>query len=229
MSAPLLTALVVDDEPQMLDIVTFALETQGFTTVTARDAETGWNVFREKALDLLVLDVMLPHSSGLALCRRIREVSEVPIILLTARGESSDRVSGLESGADDYVTKPFHPRELALRAEAIVRRTRPRAAEAVIHHGPLRLEADRASVHGRYLNLSSTELRLLTRLVQNTGRTVPFDELLLAGWRQTEGPGGRQMLKTAIYRLRHRLAAEGYPRSIKAVRGDGYQLIPFNE
>ena len=226
---PSLTALVVDDEPQMLDIVSFALETQGFITLTAKDAETAWQLFKEKALDLMVLDVMLPHASGLTLCRRIREVSDVPIILLTARGESSDRVSGLESGADDYVTKPFHPRELALRAEAIVRRTRPRAAKEVLHHGPLRIEQDRASVHGRYLNLSSTELRLLTRLVQGSGRTVRFEELLLAGWRQAEGPGGRQMLKTAIYRLRQRLAAEGYPRSIKAIRGDGYQLVPFGE
>lgn len=219
-----LIALVVDDEPQMLDIVTFALETQGFTTLTARDAESAWNLFKERPLDLLVLDLMLPHASGTTLCRRIREVSEVPIIMLTARGESADRVAGLESGADDYVTKPFHPRELALRAEAIVRRTHPRAAATVLHHGPLRVESDRVSVHGRYLTLSATELRLLTRLLQNPGQTVSFGELLLAGWRQAEGPGGREMLKTAVYRLRQRLAVEGYPRSIRAVRGAGYRF-----
>jgi DNA-binding response OmpR family regulator len=224
-----LTALVVDDEPQMLDIVSFALETQGFDTVTAKDAESAWQVFKDRLLDLLVLDVMLPHASGLALCRRIREVSEVPIIMLTARGESADRVSGLESGADDYVIKPFHPRELALRAEAIVRRTQPRAAATVLHHGPLRVESDRASVHGRYLNLSPTELRLLTKLLQNMGGMVTFADLLLAGWRQAEGPGGREMLKTALYRLRQRLAAEGYPRAIKAIRGTGYQLLPFSD
>jgi DNA-binding response OmpR family regulator len=224
-----LTVLVVDDEPQMLDIVCFALETQGFTTRTAKDAERAWRLFNEHQFDLLVLDVMLPHASGTTLCRRIREVSEVPIIMLTARGESADRVQGLESGADDYVTKPFHPRELALRAEAIVRRTQPRAAAVVLHDGPLRVEPDRASIHGRYLNLSATELSLLTKLLQNLGHTVSFEDLLLAGWRQSEGPGGRQMLKTALYRLRQRLAAEGYPRSIKAVRGAGYRLLPFDD
>lgn len=225
----MLTALVVDDEPQMLDIVSFALETQGFTTLTAKDAESAWALFNERSLDLLVLDVMLPRASGTTLCRRIREVSEVPIIMLTARGESADRVAGLESGADDYVTKPFHPRELALRAEAIVRRTQPRSAAAVLQHGPLRVEPDRASVDGRYLNLSPTELRLLTKLLQNRGRTVSFEDLLLAGWRQQEGPGGREMLKTALYRLRQRLAAEGYPRTIKAVRGSGYRMLPSTD
>lgn len=225
----MLTALVVDDEPQMLDIVSFALETQGFTTLTAKDAESAWALFNERSLDLLVLDVMLPRASGTTLCRRIREVSEVPIIMLTARGESADRVAGLESGADDYVTKPFHPRELALRAEAIVRRTQPRSAAAVLQHGPLRVEPDRASVDGRYLNLSPTELRLLTKLLQNRGRTVSFEDLLLAGWRQHEGPGGREMLKTALYRLRQRLAAEGYPRTIKAVRGSGYRMLPSTD
>jgi DNA-binding response OmpR family regulator len=225
----MLTALVVDDEPQMLDIVCFALETQGFTTLMARDAENAWNLFNERPLDLLVLDLMLPHTSGTTLCRRIREVSEVPIIMLTARGESADRVLGLESGADDYVTKPFHPRELALRAEAIVRRTQPRAAAVVLHDGPLRVEPERASIQGHYLHLSATELSLLRKLLQNSGRTVSFEELLLAGWRQPEGPGGREMLKTALYRLRQRLAAEGYPRSIKAVRGAGYRLLPFGD
>ncbi|MER1997392.1 MAG: response regulator transcription factor [Arthrobacter sp.] len=219
-------ALVVDDEPQMIDIVTFALETQGFTTLSARDAEKAWQVFKSRELDLLVLDVMLPQSSGLSLCRRIRQTSMVPILLLTARGEAKDRVAGLEAGADDYVTKPFHPRELALRAEAIVRRTRGAAVgqgtETVC--GPLRIADGSAVLAGHFLTLTPTELRLLTRLASEEGKPVGFRDLLLAGWQVDEGPGGREMLKTALYRLRRQLSQQGYPHAVEAVRGTGYRL-----
>lgn len=220
-SAP--TALIVDDEPQMVDIVSFALETQGFATLTARDAESAWQLFTTRRLDLLVLDIMLPQSSGLTLCRRIRESSDVPIILLTARGEVQDRVIGLESGADDYVSKPFHPRELALRAEALVRRSRP-TAPSILACGDLLIENGHASIAGKLLPLSDIELRLLKTLAATPGTTVPFKNLLMAGWQLAEGPGGREMLKTAIYRLRIRLAAYGMPRALKSVRGEGYQL-----
>lgn len=218
-------ALVVDDEPQMIDIVSFALETQGFTTLSARDAEKAWQVFKSRELDLLVLDVMLPQSSGLSLCRRIRQTSTVPILLLTARGEAKDRVAGLEAGADDYVTKPFHPRELALRAEAIVRRTRGAAGlRAEVVCGPLKIAEGSAVLAGHILTLSPTELRLLTRLAAEEGKPVSFRDLLLAGWQVDEGPGGRQMLKTALYRLRRQLSEHGYPHAVEAVRGTGYRL-----
>lgn len=209
----------------MIDIVTFALETQGFNTLSARDAEKAWQVFKSRELDLLVLDVMLPQSSGLSLCRRIRQTSMVPILLLTARGEAKDRVSGLEAGADDYVTKPFHPRELALRAEAIVRRTKGAAdqsAETVC--GPLRIADGSAVLSGHILTLTPTELRLLTRLAEEEGRPVGFRDLLLAGWQVDEGPGARQMLKTALYRLRRQLSQRGHPHAVEAVRGTGYRL-----
>lgn len=218
-----LVALVVDDEPQMLDIVSFALETQGFRTRTARSAEAGWRDFTTQRFDLLVLDIMLPNSSGLSLCRRVRQTSDVPIILLTARGETKDRVTGLEAGADDYVTKPFHPRELALRAEGLVRRSRPTRAE-VLTLGPLRLESGSASIRGRILVLSEIETRLLTVLLRRQGTTVPFADLLMTGWQVLEGPGSREMLKTAIYRLRKRLASEGMPKALTSVRGEGYRL-----
>ena len=218
-------ALVVDDEPQMVDIVSFALETQGFETLATRDAEKAWQVFKSRELDLLVLDVMLPQSSGLSLCRRIRQTSSVPILLLTARGEAKDRVAGLEAGADDYVTKPFHPRELALRAEAIVRRTKGAAAHrSEVACGPLRIADGVATLDGRILSLTPTEQRLLARLATAQGTPVGFRDLLLAGWQVDEGPGGRQMLKTALYRLRRQLAACGYPHAVAAVRGTGYRL-----
>jgi DNA-binding response OmpR family regulator len=217
-------ALVVDDEPQMLDIVTFALETQGFASVYAKDAESAWGLFRNRQFDLVVLDVMLPQSSGLSLCRRIREVSAVPVLLLTAKSGVQDRIAGLEAGADDYVTKPFHPRELALRAEAIVRRTAVAPAPVELVHGPLRVGQDAATVHGRYLHLSALELRLLRRLASAQGQPVSFRDLLLSGWQIDEGPGGREMLKTALYRVRKALHGEGMPRAIRAVRGVGYEL-----
>lgn len=217
-------ALVVDDEPQMLDIVTFALETQGFATATAGTAEAAWNLFRERTFDLLVLDVMLPYSSGLSLCRRIREVSDVPIILLTARSESRDRVEGLEYGADDYVTKPFHPRELALRAAALVRRNKRVVNVGPDVYGPLHIDDQRVDVQGVIVHLSATEQRILTRLVRAGGDTVSFADLLLAGWQQPEGPGGRAMLKTTVYRLRAHVAAAGFADAIESVRGEGYRL-----
>ena len=223
MNSATFSALVIDDEPQMLDIVTFALETQDFTTTTARDAESAWQILQSRRFDLLVLDIMLPQSSGLSLCRRIRETSQVPIILLTARGEVQDRVIGLEAGADDYVSKPFHPRELALRAEALVRRSTPHIGQ-VLTLGALRLAEGRVSVSGAMINLSDIELRLLRRLMAEPGQVVGFADLILAGWQREHGPGSREMLKTALYRLRQRLQAAGLPKPIRSVRSQGYLL-----
>lgn len=223
-------ALVVDDEPQMLDIVTFALETQGFSAVSAKDAESAWNHFRGRQFDLVVLDVMLPQASGLSLCRRIRETSDVPVLLLTAKSGAQDRIAGLEAGADDYVIKPFHPRELALRAEALVRRSRVAApAHSDLVHGSLRISGDTVTVNGRYVHLSSLELKLLRRLASAQGQPVSFRDLLLSGWQIDEGPGGKEMLKTALYRVRKALQNEGLPRAIRAVRGVGYELGPERE
>lgn len=217
-------ALVVDDEPQMLDIVTFALETQGFSAISSKDAESAWHHFRGRHFDLVVLDVMLPQASGLSLCRRIRETSDVPVLLLTAKSGAQDRIAGLEAGADDYVIKPFHPRELALRAEALVRRSKAAPAQSEIIHGPLRINQESVTVNGRYVRLSSLELRLLRRLADAQGQPVSFRDLLLSGWQIDEGPGGKEMLKTALYRVRKALQNEGLPRAIRAVRGVGYEL-----
>src|SRR2546426_9479923 len=117
-------ALVVDDEPQMTAIIEFALETQGFSVLVAHDGATALQQLRSHAVDLVVLDVLMPTLDGLTLCGRIRARSDVPIMLLTALSQHDDVIAGLEHGADDYVTKPFHPREVALRAQALVRRRR---------------------------------------------------------------------------------------------------------
>ena len=218
------TVLVVDDEVQMLDIISFALETQGFATVCERDAERGWASFQQHRFALAVLDVMLPRSSGIDLCRRIRAAGNLPVILLTARGETKDRIAGLEAGADDYVTKPFHPRELALRAEAVVRRSGSRDDDLQL--GDLRFVGEEVLVGDRVVRLPSTELRILRALAAQQGHTVTSADLTLQGWRVLEGPGTREMLKTAVYRLRMHLRDAGSHYTVTAVRGIGYALSP---
>lgn len=223
--------LVVDDERQMVSMVAFALETQGFEPDTARSAEEAWRLLSEKAFDLVVLDVTLPGASGIQLCERIRATSDVPVILLTARGEEEDRLRGLLAGADDYVTKPFSPRELALRASAVVRRTRGRAQqESTVANGPLTIDVHhrKAYYDGQALALSDVELRLLTALARRRGEVVSARELLNEVWQTAEPVGARDMIKTAVYRLRHHI---GQPSDalIVTVRGAGYLMPRFDD
>ncbi|WP_394276929.1 response regulator transcription factor [Luteococcus sp.] len=220
--------LVVDDETQMLGIVAFALETQGFEAVQARSAEEAWRRFCQEHFDLVVLDVTLPGASGVQLCERLRVDSQVPVILLTARAAESDRIAGLLAGADDYVTKPFSPRELALRAQAIVRRTRAvTPADQLVTNGPLEIDPvrRRARLDGRILQLSDVEGRLLLALARHVGHVVTWSELLNEVWGTGEHTGGRDMIKTTVYRLRQHL---GDGEWITSVRGSGY-LMPVVE
>ena len=228
MGADLWRALVVEDEPAMRDIISFALETQDFSTVTAGSAEAGWAVLAEQHIDLVVLDVMLPGMSGVELCRRITATRPVPVILLTALGETSHRIAGLEAGASDYVSKPFHPRELALRAAGLVRRS-PLSSGALAQAGPVTLDlrAATAYVSGRRVDLTPHEYRLVAALVTHPGEDLPFRQLLLLGWGDPQPLGGRELLKTAVYRLRLKLescdpAARG---CIRSVRGVGYRYV----
>ncbi|WP_420176294.1 response regulator transcription factor [Luteococcus sp. OSA5] len=224
-------ALVVDDETQMLGIVGFALETQGFEVVSARSAEQAWSRLRAEHFDLLVLDVTLPGASGVQLCERVRVTSDVPVMMLTARTTEQDRIAGLLAGADDYVTKPFSPRELALRAQAIVRRTRDRAPSAgeVVVNGPLRIDPARREVRleQRRVQLSDVELRLLVALARRAGQVVTWAELLNEVWATGEQHGGRDMIKTTVYRLRQHLGVER--EWITAVRGTGYLMVRLDE
>ncbi|HEX7352742.1 response regulator transcription factor [Brachybacterium sp.] len=228
-STPLV--LVVDDEEQMTAIIAFALETQGLRTVVAADARSARRLLESEPIELVVLDVMLPDESGVELCRSLRETSDVPVILLTALGEVDDRVAGLTAGADDYLTKPFSPRELALRAQAILRRSTgsvntPAPSGRVLRCGPLRVDAEggTASWDGTELQLPETELRLLARLAQDAGRAVPLRTLLQEVWGTSRTEGGRDMVKSMIYRLRQQMLAQGAPPDlIEAVRGQGYR------
>lgn len=224
-------ALVVDDDPAMRDIVTFALETQDFTTLETATAEEAWTVFTEESVDLVVLDVMLPGESGVDLCRRITSTRTTPVILLTALGETADRITGLEAGAADYVAKPFHPRELALRASGLVRRTL--RGTGVLKHGSLTLDlrGARALVQDRRVELTGHEVRLLAAFLEHPGEVLTFRTLLLLGWDDPELIGGRELLKTAIYRLRLKIEAEdpALVGLIESVRGVGYRLASVTE
>ncbi len=222
--------LVVDDEPQMRLIVTFALETQGFTCVTAGTAKQAHEQLMGSLIDIVILDIMLPDSTGIDLIRRIRATgSTVPIILLTALVEETDRIKGLEVGADDYVTKPFSPRELALRTQAVLRRTAGTETEssAVLKVGSLRLNlaTEREWWEDSSIDTASTEFRVLAVLAEHANHTVGPHQLLNEAWATSSAVGGREMIKTAIYRLRRRLAAAGAdPHIIRSVRGRGYML-----
>lgn len=221
------TALIVDDEKQMLEIVSFALETQGFNTTTATDAAQAIELFQSRNFEILILDVMLPEFSGIWLCEQVRRVSNVPIIMLTAKGEIADRVAGLEAGADDYVVKPFHPRELALRAQAIVRRSRENQKTEIIRLDGLVIDPKNGTVllRGNRLSLSQSEFRLLMTLALRVGEITDVEYLLREVWGAESLVGGKEMVKTAIYRLRIKLEDSlTNPQFIQTVRGQGYRM-----
>lgn len=227
MSVSTWVALVVDDEPPMRDIITFALETQNFSTRTAGTAAAAWEILQSTPIDLVVLDVMLPDASGVDLCRRITTTSGTPVILLTALGDTPERIKGLEAGASDYVAKPFHPRELALRAAGLVRRS-PSAERTEVTSGPLsiNLRTATARVGGRRLDLSTHEYKLLSVFLTHPDEVLDYARLLLLVWGDARYLGGRELLKTAVYRLRVKLEAADPDLHgiIKTVRGQGYAL-----
>jgi DNA-binding response OmpR family regulator len=221
------TVLVVDDEPQMTIIIEFALQTQGFTVLTAHDGATALNLLRTRTVDLIVLDVMMPAMDGLTLCERIRARSDVPVMLLTALSGHDDVIAGLEHGADDYVTKPFHPREVALRAQALVRRHR-RGGDAAVRVGRLVIDpvAQSASLGRHRLDLPFTEFKLLTHLASRRGVPQSWQDLLREVWGTADLLGGRDVVKSTVYRLRSRLAGvPGGAAYIRTLRGVGY-LMP---
>lgn len=218
------TALVVDDEPQILMIIKFALETAGITVETASDGGRAWDKFTKQYYDLVVLDLMIPVISGISLAQRIRAMSDVPIIMITALSEESDRIKGLESGADDYITKPFSPKELTLRAQSLLRRSKGLASE-VVTNGPLRVDMrqHKAFVFGVPVVLSSIERRFLEVLVQNLGEPVTYRELLNSVWETQDESGGKDMIKMTAYRLRGSLGPEG-AALVQSVRSVGYMM-----
>ncbi|WP_030487844.1 response regulator transcription factor [Micromonospora chokoriensis] len=222
-TAPRPTVLVVDDEPQMVIIVEFALQTQGFDVLTASDGATALQLLRSHRVDLAILDVMMPTMSGLTLCQLIRARSETPVLLLSALGQQQDVIAGLEHGADDYVVKPFHPREVALRAQALIRRRRDHPG--VIRVGELVIDPATQSVtlHQQRIDLPFTEFKLLTHLASRPGTPQSWQDLLRTVWGTPDMLGGRDVVKSTVYRLRSRLAAlPGGANYLCTLRGVGY-------
>ena len=221
--APLI--LVVDDEPQMAGIIAFALETAGYRTLKAYDGEQALERFHAGAPALVVMDVMLPKIDGLTICRQIRETSTTPVILLTARKEDEDIVRGFELGADDYVTKPFSPRQLVLRAQAVLRRTQ--SGPRPVGLGPIQIDpvARQATYDGARLDLTPVEFQLLLSLATHAGRVLTWQALLKQAWQTDQLGGGKEMVKTAVYRLRQKIEPDPeHPRYLHTVRGVGYTL-----
>ncbi|MEH0933196.1 response regulator transcription factor [Micromonospora sp. CPCC 205558] len=222
-TSPRPTVLVVDDEPQMVIIVEFALQTQGFDVLTASDGATALHLLRSHRVDLAILDVMMPTMSGLTLCQLIRARSETPVLLLSALGHQQDVIAGLEHGADDYVVKPFHPREVALRAQALIRRRRNHPG--VIRVGELVIDPATQSVtlNQQRIDLPFTEFKLLTHLASRRGVPQSWQDLLRTVWGTPDMLGGRDVVKSTVYRLRSRLAAlPGGANYLCTLRGVGY-------
>ncbi len=218
--------LIIDDDRELGRMLAEFLATEGLDTETADDGETGLTRALEGAFDAIVLDVMLPGRNGFDVLRGIRARSQVPVIMLTARGEETDRIVGLELGADDYLPKPFNPRELTARLRAVLRRVRGTAAEPVEHQG-IRLDpqARRVSLDGRTVTLTGAEFSVLERLFEQRGEVVAKDDLAEHALGRKLAPFDRS-IDTHISRLRSKLGPlpDGQPR-IQAVRGRGYLLV----
>ena len=224
--------LVCDDERDLARLVAYNLRKAGFDPVTAYDGASALRRIREDRPDLVVLDVMLPDVSGLEVVRQVRadpEVADTPVILLTARGDESDRVTGFESGADDYVSKPFSPKELTLRVQAVLRRTgKGNAASPVLAHGPLEVDIDRhkVTVEGEEVVLTALEFKLLVDLMERRGRVQSRESLLDRVWGYSSFVTTRTV-DTHIKRLREKLGAAA--DLVETVRGVGYRFAEASE
>ena len=223
--------LVVDDEPKIVRLVRAYLERDGFEVIEAADGRRAVDAARRLSPDLIVLDVMLPELDGLEVCRQIRHFSDVPIIMLTARDEDADKLVGLELGADDYVTKPFSPGELAARVRAVLRRTRPRDADAAagrIVAGDLIIDEERfeATCHDRPLSLTPTEFRILAALARDVGKVLSRGQLLDRALGESYD-GYDRTIDAHVKNLRRKLAAAGAGEDcgIVTVHGVGYKMV----
>jgi DNA-binding response OmpR family regulator len=223
------TVLIVDDEPTIREIVAGYLEREGYRTLEAADGNRARELLEREPPDLVVLDVMLPGADGLELCRWIRSRSRLPVIMLTARGEESDRIVGLELGADDYVTKPFSPRELAARVRTVLRRAEPEAvAEERLSFNGLAIDSATREVtkNGTPLRLTAREFDLLWFIASHPRRVFSREQIMRRVW------GYSSALDTGtvtvhVRRLREKIEADpSQPRHLETVWGVGYRFTP---
>ena len=220
--------LLVEDDRALADLLTWHFEREGYAIERTADGEEALLLARERTPDLVILDWMIEGVTGIEVCRRLRRkeaTAHVPIIMLTARGEESDRIRGLETGADDYVTKPFSPRELMARVGAVLRRVRPALAGDKLGYGDIEMDlvAHRVRRGGETVQLGPTEFRLLRHLLENPGRVFSRDRLLDAVW--SHGPEiDARTVDVHVRRLRRALNEGGRPDVIRTVRSAGYSL-----
>jgi phosphate regulon transcriptional regulator PhoB len=222
--------LVVDDEPDLVELVTYNLKKEGFDASSAADGEKALHMIREKGYDLVILDLMLPGIQGMELCRILRNdprTEGLPIIMVTAKGEEIDRVLGLEIGADDYIAKPFSPRELVARVKAVLRRTaQKQPVGKVMRIGDLVIDRETYAVSKgtKPLELSATEFRLLLYLVERKGKVFSRGQLLDAVWKD-EAFVEPRTVDVHIRRLRTQIEDDpANPKYIKTKRGIGYYV-----
>jgi DNA-binding response OmpR family regulator len=222
-------ALVVDDDLALADVLSFTMRRAGFEVIMAHDGNSALERWEAESPDLIILDLNLPKLDGLTVCQRIRASSNTPIIILSVRDEEEDVVTGLKLGADDYIIKPFSPRQLVARAQAVLRRSNSfHAPQTSLSVGDITLDVPRREVRwGDQLvtQLTNLENRLLEYLMLNSGQVVLADVLIDYVW----GPAGgdRMMLKQLVYRLRRKLEQDpSNPRLLETVSGAGYSLNP---
>lgn len=227
-----LKVLVVDDEERMARFIRLNLEHDGFQVIEAYRGQEGLDKLRTALPDLILLDIMLPDIDGFEILKMIREISNIPVIMLTAKGEEDDRVKGLDLGADDYITKPFSPRELVSRVKAVLRRmeTMGAGSEEIIQiNDRLRIDFSRREVliEGNQVKLRPTEYRLLFHLVQNAGRILTYDQILARVWGY-EYRDEPHYVRLYINYLRQKLEKDpANPQFILTERGVGYRFVDY--
>jgi len=223
--------LIVDDEPRYLRLLDANLRTEGYEVVTASDGQQAIDIFSSQPIDLILLDIMMPKLDGFGVCQRIREFSNVPIVILTAKGEEQDRVRGLDLGADDYLVKPFSATELLARVRAVLRRAQipsDGGQARFFTHENLRIDFARAEVWRgeQAISLSATEYRLLLQFAHNQGRILTSEDLLTSVW-GPEYKTDKEILWVSIARLRQKLEEDPHtPRHIVTRSGLGYLMPP---
>ncbi len=220
--------LIVEDEPPQAEMLRYNLESKGFRTVVATGGEEGLLLVEEEDPDLVILDWMLPDLSGIEVCRRLKtkpRTKTLPVIMLTARGEEGDRVRGLDSGADDYVVKPFSPGEMVARVRAVLRRSHPALADQLLQYADLTVDLAQHKVlrGGKSIHLGPTEFRLLRTLMESPGRVFSREQLLDKAWGRDIFVETRTV-DVHIRRLRKALNIEGAQDLIRTVRAVGYAI-----
>ena len=217
------TILLVEDEPSVGELVRGYLGRDGYRVLWVRSGEEGLAELERHPVRIVILDIGLPGMDGFEVCRAIRGRSQVPILMLTARDEEADRIVGFELGADDYVPKPFSPRELAARIKAILRRAEPQAGAHVLSLGDVTLnrETHDVTIDGRNVDLTAKEFDLLAYFLANPGAVLSRDVLLDRVW-GVEYPGGTRTVDVHVAQLRRKL---GRPNLIRTLRGSGYKAV----